>query len=269
LCFGSGCSFPSSDFSPFFCFAVADGYAADEMSVGARYDNILTLHWRTLRMNTIYFAAFVAAELILARAPGTPVALVEAVNGNSADVEFMDYVDPGKVIHLNSHDWIVLSYLKSCVRETITGGIVTVGTERSEVESGKVERSVVPCEAGKMLLTTQTASQAAGMVFRSGSGPRPQFTLYGLSPIVELKGGGTLLLERIDRPGERYTVAVDERQLLHGAFYDFANSDRKLAAGGVYKAVFGAQQVVFKVDPQSKPGQAPIVGRLLRLGPAN
>jgi hypothetical protein len=33
--------------------------------------------------------------------------------------------------------------------------------------------------------------------------------------------------------------------------------------------VFGAQQVVFKVDPQSKPGQAPIVGRLLRLGPAN
>ena len=186
-------------------------------------------------MNTIYFAAFVAAELILARAPGTPVALVEAVNGNSADVEFMDYVDPGKVIHLNSHDWIVLSYLKSCVRETITGGIVTVGTERSEVESGKVERSVVPCEAGKMLLTTQTASQAAGMVFRSGSGPRPQFTLYGLSPIVELKGGGTLLLERIDRPGERYTVAVDERQLLHGAFYDFANSDRTLAAGAFTK----------------------------------
>ena len=47
-------------------------------------------------MNTIYFAAVVAAELILARAAGTPVAVVEAVNGNSADVEFMDYVEVGQ-----------------------------------------------------------------------------------------------------------------------------------------------------------------------------
>jgi hypothetical protein len=220
-------------------------------------------------MNTMYLVAAVAAELIFARSAATPVAVVEAVNGNSADVEFMDYVNVGKVIHLNSQDEIVLSYMKSCLRETITGGTVTVGAERSEVESGKVERSVVPCEAGKMLLTAQTASQAAGMVFRSGSGPKPQFMLYGLSPIVEMKGGGSLLIERIDRPGERYIVTVDERQLLHGAFYDFANVGKTLAAGGVYKVVLGAQQVVFKVDPQSKPGQTPIVGRLLRLGPAN
>jgi hypothetical protein len=100
-------------------------------------------------MNTIYLAAAVVAELILARSAGPPVAVVESVSGNPADVEFMDYVEVGKVIHLNPQDGIVLSYLKSCVREAITGGVVTVGVERSEVESGKVERDVVPCEAGK------------------------------------------------------------------------------------------------------------------------
>jgi len=220
-------------------------------------------------MNQTCLAAAVAAELIFARSAAPPVAVVEAVTGNPAGVEFMDYVEVGQVIRLGPQDEIVLSYMKSCVRETITGGTVTVGVERSEVETGRVERDVVPCEAGKMLLTAQTASHATGMVLRSGSGPKPQFTLYGLSPVVELKGGGTLLIERMDRPGERYTVTVDERQLLHGAFYDFVNFGRTLTAGGIYKIGFGAQQMIFRVDPQSTPGQSPIVGRLLRLGPAN
>ena len=78
-----------------------------------------------------------------------------------------------------------------------------------------------------------------------------------------------MLIERIDRPGERYVVAIDERQLLHGSFYDFANSGKTLAAGGIYKVAFGPQQLVIKVDPQSKSGESPIIGRLLRLAPAN
>jgi hypothetical protein len=240
------------------------------MQVLAKHNNIVRRGAGGVQeMNTIYLAAAVVAELILARSAGPPVAVVEAVSGNPAEVEFMDYVEVGKVIHLNPQDGIVLSYMKSCVREAITGGVVTVGVERSKVESGKVERDVVPCEAGKMLLTAQTGSQSAALVLRSASGPEPQFTLYGLSPIVELKGGGSLLIERIDRRGERYAVMIDERQLLHGAFYDFANSGKTLEAGGIYKVTFGQQQVVFKVDPQSKPGQSPIIGRLLRLAPAN
>jgi hypothetical protein len=63
-------------------------------------------------MNTIYLAAAVVAELIFARSAGPPVAVVEAVSGNPADVEFMDYVEVGKVIHLNPKDGIVLSYMK-------------------------------------------------------------------------------------------------------------------------------------------------------------
>lgn len=50
----------------------------------------------------------------------------------------MDYVEPGQVIRLGAADGLVLGYLKSCWRETITGGTVTVGTEQSQVAGGEV-----------------------------------------------------------------------------------------------------------------------------------
>jgi hypothetical protein len=227
-----------------------------------------------------FILVFATAGMSLAAAPAcaqTPVAVVEEVKGKPAGVEFMDYVAAGKVIRLGPQDSIVLGYIKSCWRETITGGTVTVGADQSEVRLGKVERTKVACDAGRMQLTEQQASQSAGMVFRglpSQSGqeaamPKPQFTLSSVSPIVELKGGGTLLIERLDQPGEHYAVIIGSRQLLRGSFYDFARADRKLAVGGIYRASVGAQERIFKVDPHAKAGPAPILGRLLRFQPAS
>jgi hypothetical protein len=201
------------------------------------------------------------------------VALVEEVTGTSAGVEFMDYVETGKVIRLNPQDTIVLNYLYSCVRETITGGVITVGPERSEVESGKVERMSTACDAGRMLLTAQLASQSAAAVIRapetrrdqSKSLPSPQFVLYGLSPIVEVEwGGGSVEITRVDKAGERYVLTIGTLQSLHSAYYDFAAEEKTLSAGGVYRATFGEQSLTFKIDPTAKPGKIPIVARLLR-----
>jgi hypothetical protein len=47
-----------------------------------------------------------------------------------------------------------------------------------------------------------------------------------------------------------------------------AATGKSLAAGGVYRAAWGAQQVVFKVASSAKPGRTPIVGRLVILKPA-
>ena len=44
---------------------------------------------------------------------------------------------------------MVLSYRDSCVRETVTGGMVTVGTEQSEVRSGQVNSIRGYCATGK------------------------------------------------------------------------------------------------------------------------
>jgi hypothetical protein len=78
----------------------------------------------------------------------------------------MDYVETGRVIRLGARQTIVLSYLNSCTREAITGGTVTVGTDQSEVLSGKVERTKVPCDPGQASLAEEVAIQIAGRTFR-------------------------------------------------------------------------------------------------------
>src|SRR5271165_6401258 len=105
-----------------------------------------------MRIRIPIFAVAGAVFASVAAAAPVQVALVENVTGNPAGVEFMDYLETGKIIELGPRDTIVLSYMSSCVRETITGGTVTIGTDRSEVQAGKVARSTVPCDAGKMLL---------------------------------------------------------------------------------------------------------------------
>jgi hypothetical protein len=87
--------------------------------------------------------------------------------------------------------------------------------------------------------------------------------VYGASPMLQMHAPGILNIERIDQAGERYSVYVGREQLLQGAFYDFAQWRRTLAAGGTYRASVGTQEIVFKVDPTAKPGPIPIVSRLL------
>jgi hypothetical protein len=205
-----------------------------------------------------------------------PVAVVEDVKGTPSGIEFMDYVSAGKVIRLGPQDGVVLGYLRSCLRETIDGGTVTIGPERSEVQAGSVQREKISCEAGKMQLSTELASKAGGMVFRdrprpagqAAPVPRPQFTLYGLSPVVEIKNGGTVTFERLDIPGERLELSASGQALVRGAFFDLVSAGKALTAGGIYRVSAGTTSVVFSVDPDAKPGRTPLAGRLVRLRPA-
>jgi len=115
------------------------------------------------------------AALVLAGALGFPsvaaaadpfeVAVVESISGNSSGVAFMDYLHLGQVIRLSPHETLVLSYKASCLQETITGGTVTVGLDRSQVRSGEVQRSVGRCGEGKKVTDAQSV---AGRTFRGG-----------------------------------------------------------------------------------------------------
>ena len=105
---------------------------------------------------TLALAGAVAVASPAAADP-TGIAVVESLTGNPSGVEFMDYVRAGQVIRLGPHQTIVLSYMASCVRETITGGTVTVGTQRSEVQSGHVRRIEGHCYGGRMELTGEEA----------------------------------------------------------------------------------------------------------------
>jgi hypothetical protein len=227
-------------------------------------------------MSGLFAILLQAAGMVLSPASAqSPAAVVEEIGAGVAGVEFMDYVEPGQVIRLGARDRIVLGYLKSCWRETITGGTVTIGPEQSQVVGGEVARVQVPCEGGKMMLTAELAGKSGAMVFRqapvrqAAATPHPQFTLYGLSPVFELRPAGTLLIERLDQRGERHDIAVTERTLIRGAFLDLAKAGVALVPGAIYRAKLGDQEIVFKIDADAKPGDAPLAGRLARLQARN
>ena len=220
----------------------------------------------------IFAVALAISGQALARAPAplVPTALVEDVKSASADVEFMDYVGTGQVIKLEPSDVLVLSYLKSCEHETITGGTVRVGRDKSEVDGGKIARAKVPCNGGNMKLTSQQANASAASSFRLQNAAFEP-TVYALPPVIELpkmRAGDsrTLVLQRTDRPSERFAVELDE-SLVNGGFYDLAKTDMRLQRGKLYTATLGDRKFTFKVDAKAKTGNTPLISRLLRFPP--
>jgi hypothetical protein len=200
----------------------------------------------------------------------TPAAIVEDVQGKVDGAEFMDYVAPGKIIKLGPNATLVLGYLKSCWRETITGGVVLVGAEQSSVQLGDVQRVKVPCDANAVQLSEREANHSAASTFRTMQSdqtgtPSKLTTIYGVSPLVESKVGGTLAIERIDAKEAPLSVPLKKDILVRGRFYDLAKAGKALTPGGTYLAVLGARRFTFQVDARATSSSTPIVGRLLRL----
>src|SRR5713101_7935511 len=231
--------------------------------------------------NNALTAAVLAAALAisnhaLARAPAplVPTALVEDVKSVSADVEFMDYVGTGQVIKLEPSDVLVLRYLKSCEHETITGGTVHGGSDKSVVDGGKIARTKVPCNGGNMKLSTQQANASAASSFRLQNASF-ELTVYALPPVIQIpkmRSGDsrTLVIERANRPSERIVVEIHE-SLANGGFYDLAKADMRLRRGALYTATLGSRTFNFRVDAKAKignkTGKTPVISRLLRFPP--
>jgi hypothetical protein len=242
-------------------------------------DQMKLLHSMEFAAGLIGVAATVAAIPATTAAasarlatPLLPTALVEDVKSAAGEVEFMDYVGIGQVIRLGPSDMLVLSYLKSCAHETITGGAsggsVTVGLEASEVQGAQIVRAKVACDGGKIRLSSQQASKSAASTFRVQSA-ETEPTLFACTPIVKLpktlpSADRTLVIARSDRPGERYAWAIDDASAAAG-FFDLAKSNVSLARGGIYDASFDGHKLTFQIAAKAKSGPAPAVSRLLRL----
>jgi hypothetical protein len=221
-------------------------------------------------MKSIFAAVIGLVGFTGLAAAQAPVAVVEDVQGKVTGVEFMDYVAPGKVIKLGPGSVVVLSYMKSCWRETVTGvGTVIVGTEESMVHLGDVKAGKVNCDSSHTLPAGKEVGESAATVVRSLNDKNvpaaSRLTLYGLSPVVETSGRGKLVVERLDVKGERYDVDLTPASVARGKFYDFAKTGTVLQPGGTYAASVGSQRMVFQVDRQAQAGSTPIIGRLVRL----
>jgi hypothetical protein len=221
-------------------------------------------------LRTLVVAAVLAvATQVSAQVPAplVPTALVEDVKSATAGIEFMDYVRGGQMIRLEPRDVLVLSYLKSCEHETITGGTVIVGVERSDVRDGQIVRAKVLCDGGKMQLNSQQASASAASAFRLQNADI-QLALYARAPVVQFpkvmaSEDRTLRIERTDRRGERHEFKIDDTIAAVG-FYDLAKINVSLTPGAIYNATIGVHKTTFQIDANAESGPAPIVSRLLR-----
>jgi hypothetical protein len=218
----------------------------------------------SLMVSVLPFAAEVSAQ---SSAPSVPTALVENVKGERAGVEFMDYVQNGQLIRLKSHDHVVLGYLKSCAYETITGGMVTVGAERSEVRGGHVVRTTVPCDGGKVRVSAQQTDESTTTSFRSVDIPADYPRLHGQAPLVRLPGNivgknEVLLIERTDQPGERHEFKIDDATAAAG-FFDLAKQKIKLVPGATYDVRVGTERLTVRIDAKAKSGTVPVLSRLV------
>jgi hypothetical protein len=224
-------------------------------------------------MRSLHGAILVALAILALPAgkahAASPVAMVEDVTGNSAGVGPLDYLAAGRSIRLGASDRLVLDYLHSCIRETITGSLLVVGAEQSVVHGGKVTRETISCDGGQLQLSADQSQKSEVIVFRKkptdAKLPPAQRTLYGLSPLFELPGPGELTIERLDRPGAKIELNLTSADLTHRRFYDFAKSGRTLAGGGLYRATFANTSVVFKLAETAEAGEAPPMARLLQL----
>src|SRR5258707_15185647 len=118
-----------------------------------------------LGMKSLFAAIVVFVGFTGLAAAQSPVAVVEDVQGKVTGVEFMDYVAPGKVIKLGPGGMVVLGYMKSCWRETITGiGTVIVGAEESMVHLGDVKAGKVACDSSHSRLVDRQVGESAATV---------------------------------------------------------------------------------------------------------
>jgi hypothetical protein len=203
-----------------------------------------------------------------------PVALVEDVDAKVPGVALMDYLEQGRRLDLGAGGWIEIDYFASCLHERIVGGAVTVGTERSDVSGGTIERHPVDCDAGKISLTEPQADRAAGFVQRGGTElkdqihkmAKNQLILRGASPLIVGDGKNDVVVIPFgdSRNSETLPLASGGGR----PFYDYASHGRALSPGALYVATSGDRRVMFRIDREAAPGATPKLGRLIVFPPA-
>ena len=194
-----------------------------------------------------------------------PVALVEDVIGNT-DVAAFDFLDAGMAIDLGSVGELRVSYLESCISETIVGGMVTIGERQSETNSENVERVTNNCDGGGLVLAANTAVHSGAVAMRDvEEQDKPDMVLHHTSPLILFSSAGKLSLKRLDQPGERYRFRVTIDDVENRKAIDFLQEGISLHPGARYMLSGGGNSVIFRIADDAVRDGGSVVSRLLPL----
>jgi hypothetical protein len=187
------------------------------------------------------------------------IAILEEIEGASGKHEAFDELRIGDRIELGAGGRAIIGYLDSCVRETVEGGTIAIGKGQSEIAGGKVARETIACEATQLVLTNESASKSATVVFRGPPWEKAmQQVLPSLSPLV-IAAGGQLEIKRLDSEEPAVKLPLKDGRT------DLAAQNVALTPGGFYQLTAGDRQMVIKIDPAAQPGPIPAMSRLVRL----
>jgi len=212
--------------------------------------------------NLISLKFIFAASIFASWVEAEPVALIENINVQSSDFQIMDFLNSGAKIKLNANESLVLGYLNSCIQESIDGGSVTVGAEKSVVVGGQVRRKQLNCGGNaKISATRKKKGDAGAVVFRTKNNAKKvkaEHEVYGVSPIIFLTASSDeIFITSLDGKGKRYRIIVEN------SFVDLAKSGLKLRRNFIYRLESGKRTTTFKVSAKARR-KVPLLGRLLR-----
>ena len=166
------------------------------------------------------------------------------------------------MIDLGADDVLVLGYLASCQRETIVGGRVTVGQDRSDTDSQTIHRQKVPCDPIVASLTSAQAGESGAVVLRDPEEDalkaKQSIRIYSTAPIFTTpQPVSRIVVRRLDRAEPEVVLEPA------GPALDTAGSATAFTPGGRYEARAGDASRIFEIDPKSDRGGGPAVGRLV------
>ena len=209
------------------------------------------------------------------------MALVEELSTPVPGTEELSYVRLGQTLELPAQARLVLDYLASCTRETVTGGTVRVGERQSEVAGGHVQRQILSC-AGEALrlavyqsdvggvatmrgMRAPTGSQAPTGATAAASSGSGRLTVETTTPALLLSGKGPVSIDRVDAVAKTIVLKgpapVPGRRVL----LDLRRERVRLQPGAVYQATQDNRRVEFQVADAAADSNAPLISRLLPL----
>jgi hypothetical protein len=230
---------------------------------------------------------------VAAAADAEPAVIVEDMRPDIAGLELLALLEPGEVIVVPAGGKLILGYLRSCQRETISGGRVVIGVSESAITGGTVDRSKVDCPGGGRAsghgvqvmagisvrgLGNQPKGEAEAAAKPGASGtetaavaPADAIAVDHRSPLVMLPAAkGVLEISRIGASGSGAAQAQakpakpDWRIPVTNRLVDLAAANIRLDPGAFYLLAYEGRAVRIEITQIATDGDVPALARLVR-----
>lgn len=192
---------------------------------------------------------------IAAKAASHPVAIVEESARTEGKGQPFDLLSESDTVTLAADETIILGYLKSCVRETITGGTVTVGNKESIVEGGKVAREKTECTVNKLALSADEAQQSATITFRPGDTIKH---IQTRQPLIMAGKSESVTIQSFEG-GESWKLTPESGRI------DFRAANLEMQPGMRYRVTGAIATIIVEVDAAATTAKTGTLERVVIL----